>query len=215
MTQRARLLVPVVLLLLAAVLLWLASRATWLEVVAFNDQSGEVVRSLTGSDWQPALVPLALGAVAAIAAVALVRGIGARVIGAVIALLGLAAVLLVLSGVGDIDTDRAHSVVTSSEGQARTDAGPGAEGSAAVPEWSQITEISARAAGPAATGAGAFALLAAGVVVILRPARAVSRDDRYVTPAARRQDAATTVESDPDSGRDLWQDLDDGRDPTV
>ena len=74
MTQRARLLVPVTLLLVGALLLWIASRATWLEVVAFNDQSGEVARTLTGSDWQPALVPLALGAVAAVAAVALVRG---------------------------------------------------------------------------------------------------------------------------------------------
>ena len=80
--------VPVVLLLVGAALLWLASRMTWLEVVAFNDQSGEVARTLNGSDWQPALMPLALGAVAAILAVALVRGVGARVIGAVIALLG-------------------------------------------------------------------------------------------------------------------------------
>ncbi|HHX85352.1 MAG TPA: TIGR02234 family membrane protein, partial [Actinomycetales bacterium] len=77
MTPRNRLLVPVVLLLLGAVLLWAASRTAWLEVVAFNDQSGEARRTLVGADWQPALVPIALGAVAAVAAVALVRGTGA------------------------------------------------------------------------------------------------------------------------------------------
>lgn len=215
MNQRSRLMVPVVLLLVGAALLWLASRMTWLEVVAFNDQSGEVARTLNGSDWQPALMPLALGAVAAILAVALVRGVGARVIGAVIALLGVAAGALVWSAVGSVDADRVHSVITSSEGPARTNAGPGAEGSAAIPEWSQITEISTSSAGPAVTGVGALALLAAGVVVMVRPSRAVRRDDRYVTPAVRREEAATAVERDPDSGRDLWQDLDEGIDPTV
>lgn len=215
MTQRSRLLVPVVLLLLGAAMLWIASRATWLEVVAFNDQSGEVSRTLNGSDWQPALVPLALGAVAAVAAVALVRGLGARVVGAVIMLLGLAAGALLFSGIGDVDTDRVHSVVTSSEGQARTDAGPGTAGSAAVPVWSQVTEISTRSSGAVATGVGAMALLAAGLVVMVRPARAVQRDDRYVTPAARREETSAASGGDTDSGRDLWQDLDEGRDPTV
>lgn len=213
MNRRARLLVPVLLLLVGAALLWVASRATWLEVVAFNDQSGEVSRTLTGGDWQPALVPLALGALAAVAAVALVRGAGARVVGAVIALLGAAAAVLASSGVGEVDPERVHSIVTSSEGPARTDAGPGTAGAASVPVWSQITEISTRASGPAATGAGAVALLAAGVVVMIRPARAVRRDDRYVTPAAR-QEAAGDAEVGGESGRDLWQDLDDGRDPT-
>ena len=214
MTQRVRILVPVVLLLVGAALLWVASRATWLEVVAFNDQSGSVARTLTGSDWQPALVPLALGAVAAVAAVALVRGTGARVVGAVIALLGVAAATLLFSGVGEVDEYRVHSVVTSTEGQARTDAGPGAEGSAAVPEWSQITEISTSSSGLAPTGAGAVALLAAGLVVMIRPAHAVRRDDRYVTPAARRAEATGSVDGERESDRDLWQELDDGRDPT-
>lgn len=214
MTQRARLLVPVILLLIGAALLWVASRATWLEVVAFNDQSGPVARTLTGSDWQPALAPLALGGVAAVAAVALVRGMGARVVGVVIALLGVAAASLLLSGVGEVDEGRVHSVVTGTEGPARTDAGPGAEGSAAVPVWSQITEVSTSSTGLAATGAGALALLTAGLVVMIRPAHAVRRDDRYVTPGARRAEATGTVDGEQESGRDFWQDLDDGRDPT-
>lgn len=215
MTQRVRLLIPVVLLLVGAVLLWIASRVAWLDVEAFNDQSGAVARTLTGGDWQPALVPLALGAVAAIAAVALVRGLGARVVGAVIALLGVAGVALALSGVGGIDSERVHSIVTSSEGMARTNAGPGDTGTAAVPVWSQITELSTRPAGPAATGAGAVALLAAGLVVMLWPAHALRRDDRYVTPAARRAEKAAAGERETDAGRDLWQDLDDGNDPTA
>ena len=235
MSRRARLLVPVVLLLVGATLLWIASRMVWLDVVAFNDQSGEARRALTGAEWQPALVPLALGALAAIAAVALVRGLAARAVGAVIALLGAAAVALLISSVGGVDAERVHTVITSDEGVARTNAGPGAEGSESIPEWSRITELSTRPVGPALTGAGAAALLAAGFVVLARPARPVRRDDRYVTPAVRREEAAAggatgggsggtrgtagigggvEDDADDDAGRDLWLELDEGRDPT-
>ncbi|WP_314038676.1 TIGR02234 family membrane protein [Dietzia sp. CH92] len=230
MSRRARLLAPVTLLLVGAALLWIASRMVWLDVVAFNDQSGEARRALVGGDWQPALVPLALGAVAAVAAVALVRGAAARAVGVLIALLGVAAASLLLSSVGDVDADRVHSVITSDEGVARTDAGPGAEGSESIPQWSRVTELSTRPAGPVLTGFGAAALLAAGIVVLARPALPVRRDDRYVTPAARRGEAAAggadrgrddddvnagpNGDPDADTGRDLWQELDDGRDPT-
>ncbi|MET3859755.1 putative membrane protein (TIGR02234 family) [Dietzia sp. 2505] len=213
MTQKARLRIPVVLLLLGAVMLWIASRMVWVDVVAFNDQSGEARRSLTGAQWQPALVPLAVGALAAVAAVALVRGTGARVVGAVVALLGLATGALLVSTVGGVDQGRVHSTVTGEEGLGRTNAGPGAPGAQAVPEWSEITEISTRAPGPVLTGAGALALVAAGAVPLIWPARRVQRDDRYVTPGARRADPESGGET-ADTGRDLWQELDDGRDPT-
>ncbi len=202
-----------ILLVIAAVLLWVASRMVWLDVVAFNDQSGEARRALSGGDWQPALVPLALGSLAAIAAVALVRGVAARAVGAVIALLGAATGTLMFSSLGDVDQDRVHTVITSDEGQARTDAGPGAQGSESVPQWSNVTEVSTRSPGPVLTGVGAVALLAAGLVVMIWPARPVERDGRYVTPAARREEAAATGEGDGE-GRDLWRELDDGRDPT-
>nr|WP_187702665.1 TIGR02234 family membrane protein [Dietzia sp. SLG310A2-38A2] len=205
--------IPVLLLLVGAVLLWIASRMVWLDVVAFNDQSGEARRSLTGGQWQPALVPLALGALAAVAAVALVRGTAARVVGAVIILLGVATGALLVSTVGGVDRDRVHSTVTGEEEFGRTNAGPGTAGAQAVPEWSEITEISTRSPGPALTGAGALALIAAGTVPMIWPARKVRRDDLYVTPAARRADPPSG-EATVDTGRDLWQELDDGRDPT-
>lgn len=213
MTQRSRLLAPVVLLLVGAALLWIASRVVWLDVVAFNDQSGEARRGLTGSEWQPALVPLALGALAGVAAVSLVRGIGARAVGAVLVLLGLATGALMISAVGQPDASRIHSAVTGEEGLGRTSAGPGSTGAQVIPEWSEITEASTRSLGPVLTGAGAVALIAAGLVPLLWPARQVPRDQRYVTPAARRGDPGPG-ESTADDGRDLWRELDDGRDPT-
>lgn len=213
MTTRSRLLLPVVLLLVGAALLWIASRVPWLDVVAFNDQSGEARRTLVGADWQPALVPLAVGAVAAVAAVALVRGTAARVVGVVIAALGVAAGALLASALGEVETGRVHAVVTTEEDRGRTNAGPGAAGSQAIPEWSEITDTSTRPLGAVVTGAGALTLLVAGVLVIVWPARTVRRDDRYVTPAARRAEAAAG-ETEADTGRGLWEELDDGRDPT-
>lgn len=227
MTQRTRLMTPVLLLFVAALLLWIASRVTWLDVVTYNDQSGEAARSLLGTDWQPALMPVALGAVAAVAAVALVRGAAARAVGAVIALLGVAAGGLMLSGFGEPDPDRAHAVVTGEQEIGRTDAGPGAGDTERVPEWSQITGMTTHPLGPVLTGASALTLLGAGLVVVVRPAHRVRKDDRYVTPAARREaqtaavpasgDRATTgaaTTPSGDSGRELWQELDEGRDPT-
>lgn len=227
MTQRARLMVPVLLLFVSALLLWIASRVTWLDVATFNHQSGEIARSLLGTDWQPALMPVALGAVAAVAAVALVRGVGARAVGGVIALLGVAAGGLMLSGLGEPDAERAHAVVTGDQEIGRTDAGPGTGDTQRVPEWSQVTGLVTHPLGPLLTGAGALTLLGAGVVVIVRPAHRVRGDDRYVTPAARR-DVRAETSPEPghratsgadgatpgDSGRDLWQELDEGRDPT-
>lgn len=238
---------PVVLLLVGAVLLWIASRVVWLDVTAFNDQSGEALRALVGTEWQPALVPLALGALAAIAAVGLVRGAGARVVGGIIALLGVAAGGLMFSALGEPDKSHAHSVVTSEENLGRTNSGPGTTGSQSVPEWSEITEITVHPVGAGLTGAAALALLAAGAFIMVRPTRKVGGDDRYVTPAARRENARTDAtsgtgtgvaakagaesvsasgatraaqgdvapgESTADTGRDLWLELDEGRDPT-
>lgn len=229
MNRRTRLLAPALLLLAGAVLLWIASRVVWLDVVAFNDQSGEATRALVGSEWQPALVPVALGAVAAVAAVSLVRGAGARAVGGVIALLGVAAGGLMVSSLGEPDRDRVHAVVTSEEDLGRANAGPGAADAQNIPEWSEISEASVRPLGAVLTGAGAITLVAAGVFVIIRPARKVGGVDRYVTPAARRDSARVGASSEvargesgeditgqagDDSGRDLWQELDEGRDPT-
>src|SRR5699024_141884 len=268
MTQRARILVPVVLLLVSAVLLWIASRVVWLDVVAFNDQAGESRRALLGTDWQPALVPLALGSVAAVAAVSLARGPGSRVVGAVIALLGIAAGGLMESGLSEPDETRAHAVITSAddvgrtnaspavEGSqgvpewsvvtgltvhprgavltsaasvGRTNAGPGVGGSQSVPEWSVVTGMTVHPLGGVLTGAGAVTLLVAGAFGMIRPARRVRQDARFVTPAARREAARAGTAAGgggPEPGaapsdgapegpaRDLWQEVDEGRDPT-
>lgn len=213
-TRRSTVLPVVLMLLLGALLLWAASRVTWLEVSAYNDQSGPARRSIGGSGWQPALVPLALGAAAGMAAVALVRGTAARLVGAVLLLLGIGGAALLPGSLGEVDVDRVHSVVTSGDvGTARTSSGgSGADGSAdqPLPPWSEITDVVTRPVGPLLTGLAALALGGAGLVLILRPPAPVARDDRYLSPGARRRDAdAPSVE------RGMWESLDAGDDPTA
>lgn len=225
---RARVLPVVVLLLLAALLLWAASRVTWLVVTAANDQSGEAVRSLGGGQWQPALVPLALGALAGVAAVALVRGLAARVVGVVLVALGLAGGSLLVGTLGEVDLDHVHAAVTSGEGEGgassgRTNAGAGAGAGQGLPEWSEVTAVTTRPVGPALTAAGAFALVLGGGLLAARPPARTARDERYEAPAQRAggrpsDTAGTPARGDAasaDHGRELWDSLDSGDDPTA
>ena len=212
--RRTAVLAAVLLLLLAALLLWAASRVTWLDVTAYNDQSGAARRLIVGSAWQPALVPLALGSVAGVAAVALVRGTAARLVGVVLLLLGIAGSALVPGALGAVDTDRVHSVVTSSDGgTASTSSGrTGTQGAAdqPLPPWSEVTAVDTRLPGPVLTGLAASALAAAGLLLMARPPAPVARDGRYLSPAARREKSAK-----PAVERGMWESLDAGEDPTV
>jgi hypothetical protein len=68
----------------------------------------------------------------------------------------------------------------------------------------QPTEVTAA---PLLVVAGAVVLLAVGVLVLVRERRLPRLGARYAAPGERR------AERDPD--RAAWQDLDEGRDPTV
>lgn len=208
MTARARILLPVVLLALGALALWGSSHVTWLEVTAFNDQSGAATRELGGARWQPALVPVALGALAAIAAVALVRGTAARLVGSVVVVLAIAAGSSLASTVGRVDRDRVHATVTADfGGAASTSSGTSRTGGSggddqALPAWSEITDVTATPLGPGLAGLGALLVLCAGLVMALRPAPPRARDDRYTTPATRRARAVGDSDAESAGGTD-------------
>src|SRR5699024_6407797 len=122
-----------------------------------------------------------------------------------------------------------HAVITSADDVGRTNAGPGVEGSQSGPEWAVVTGMTVHPLGGVLTGAGAVTLLVAGAFGMIRPARRVRQDARFVTPAARREAARAGTAAGgggPEPGaapsdgapegpaRDLWQELDAGRDPT-
>lgn len=80
------------LLVLAALSLWLASRLAWSWSRQQTPLHGMVVDRQNGGQVQPALVPLALLSLASIAAILAVGGWPRRVVGVLVALVGVAAV---------------------------------------------------------------------------------------------------------------------------
>ena len=88
----------IVLLVLGAVVLWLASRLTWEWSRQLTPLRGTVVVARRGSEVAPALVPIAIVAVAAVAAVLAIGGWFRRVVGVLVVLAGAGAVWVGVSG---------------------------------------------------------------------------------------------------------------------
>jgi len=90
------------LLALAALLLWVSSLMTWSWTQHSDPLTGVVTTKLNGSEREAALVPLALLALALIAAVVATGGLVRRIAGVVVFLVGVGTVWLAFDGVGEI-----------------------------------------------------------------------------------------------------------------
>jgi uncharacterized membrane protein (TIGR02234 family) len=178
-------------LALSAVLLWAGSATVWYRVLP----AGAALVELTGAQVAPWLGGIALLALAGVAGVIATGGVLRRLVGG---LLGLAGAGVLVFGVRAV----------LSEPYA-TDAS-----AASLPQPpSGVTVDELRYQPTDATGApllaiaGAVVLLAVGIVVLVRERRLPRLGARYAAPGER------PVERDPD--RAAWQELDEGRDPTV
>lgn len=92
----------VVLLVVGAGALWLASRLTWTWSRQVTPLRGTVTVTGSGADVSSALVPLAVLALAAVAAVLAIGGWARRVVGVLVGLAGTAAVWSGMIGVSDV-----------------------------------------------------------------------------------------------------------------
>ncbi|HEX5407101.1 MAG TPA: Trp biosynthesis-associated membrane protein [Pseudonocardiaceae bacterium] len=88
----------ILLLVLGAVLLWLASRLTWAWSRQLTPLRGTIVVTQRGSEVAPALIPLAFLALAAVAAILAIGGWGRRLVGVLVGIAGLAAVWVGIDG---------------------------------------------------------------------------------------------------------------------
>jgi uncharacterized membrane protein (TIGR02234 family) len=102
MSERRPLWTVVGLLALAALLLWVSSLMTWSWTQHSDPLTGVVTTKLNGSEREAALVPLALLALALIAAVVATGGLVRRIAGGVVFLVGVGTVWLAFDGVGEI-----------------------------------------------------------------------------------------------------------------
>jgi hypothetical protein len=172
-------------LALAAVLLWAGSALVWYRVLP----PGAAQVELTGAQVAPWLGGMALLALAGVAGVVATGGVLRGLVGV---LLGLAGVGVLLFGLRVLLLDPYPSP-------------------AELPAGLTVDELRHQptdgTGAPLLAVAGAVVLLAVGVVVLVRERRLPRFGARYAAPGERR------VEHDPD--RAAWQDLDEGRDPTV
>ena len=182
-----------VLLVASAVGLWAASRLAWVDLRTFDGLSPPKVTTLTGAAWSSALLPLALVLLATAVAALAVRGWALRVLAVLVALASLAAGYLAVS------TLELPDVAVRAAELAR------------VP-LVELVGSKRYYPGPVITLVTAVCTLIGAALLMRAATSARGTASKYLTPAARR--AAGTRDDGPMSERMIWDELDEGRDPT-
>jgi uncharacterized membrane protein (TIGR02234 family) len=182
-----------VLLVASAVGLWAASRLAWVDLRTFDGLSPPKVTTLSGAAWSSALLPLALVLLAAAVAALAVRGWALRALAVLVALASLAAGYLAVS------TLEIPDVAARAAELAR------------VP-LVELVGSQRYYPGPVTTLAAAVCTLIGAVLLMRAAASDRGAATKYLTPAARRSVVAR--DDGPMSERMIWDELDEGRDPT-
>jgi uncharacterized membrane protein (TIGR02234 family) len=182
-----------VLLIVAAAGLWAASRLTWVELQTFDGLGPPKVVTLSGAGWSSALLPLALLLLATALATLAVRRWALRLVAVLLALASLATGYLAISTL-----------------ELRDLAARGAE-LAHVPLL-ELVGSKRHYPGPVITLVAAGGTLIAAVLLMRAAASAGRMATKYLAPAARRSAARRDQETP--SERAMWDELDEGRDPT-
>jgi uncharacterized membrane protein (TIGR02234 family) len=182
-----------VLLVASAVGLWAASRLAWVDLRTFDGLSPPKLTTLSGAAWSSALLPLALVLLATGVAALAVRGWALRVLAVLVALASLAAGYLAVS------TLELPDVAARAAELAR------------VP-LVELVGSKRYYPGPVITLVAAVCTLIGAVLLMRAATSARGSATKYLTPAARR--SAATRDDGPMSERMIWDELDEGRDPT-
>jgi uncharacterized membrane protein (TIGR02234 family) len=182
-----------VVLVVSAGGLWAASRLTWVELRTFDGLGLPKLVTLSGAGWSSALVPLALLLLATALAALAVRSWALRLLAVLLAVASLATGYLAISTLEMPDV-----------------AARGAE-LAHVPVL-ELVGSNRHYPGPVITLVAAVGTLIAAVLLLRAAASAGRTATKYLAPAARRSAARRDQETP--SERTMWDELDEGRDPT-
>lgn len=178
-------------LVLAAAGLWGASRMTWVDVTSFDGLGQPRTIALSGGSWSTALVPLAVLLLATAVAALAVRGWPLRALAVLAAIASagmayLAISLWVMRDVGVRASDLADAPVADLVGTQR------------------------HYGGALVTAMAAVITLACAALLL----RSASRNTSGLARYARRTAVPADETDDAMSERQLWEALDEGRDPT-
>lgn len=195
-----------------AVLLGAFSRGVWVTASYSDTLAGGGVAHIRGAEWSTETTAVALLLfVAAIGAFAL-RRTGRRLTSIVAALASLGAAVaptqLLLRGA---DPERVHALLTAGLDTAQTASTTQAT---VVSEWAETTSTSVTTLLPLLSLLGCLVSFAGAVVVVARPGTDAPKQNKYEKEVVRRERLADDLETNPDSGRVMWDALDADIDPT-
>jgi len=178
-------------LVLAAAALWGASRMTWVDVTSFDGLGQPRTVALSGGSWSTALVPLAVLLLATAVAALAVRGWPLRALAvlAAIASAGLAYLAISLWVTRDVAVRASHL---------------------AEAPVADLVGTERHYGGAVITAVAAVVTLVCAVLLL----RSASKDSSGVARYARRNAVSTDEPDAAMSERQLWDALDEGRDPT-
>lgn len=199
-----------------AAMLGIVVRTPWLTVDVADELTGGGSVRVRGAAWSAETTAVALVLLVGAIGVFSLRRTGRRVVGGIVAVAALAAAaspaMLLVSGA---DATRVHTILTAGSGSAQTgQAGAGAHGTTGVPEWSEITNITVNAIGPALALLACVLAFAGGVMVAAFPGGDAPKLNKYEKDAVRRDRIRDDLDVQPDSGRVMWDALDADIDPT-
>ncbi|MGF6881156.1 putative membrane protein (TIGR02234 family) [Nocardia sp. GAS34] len=174
--KRRRPVGPVVLLVLAAAALWIASRMTWVTIVSSDGLTTPRTNRLDGGVWFGALTPLALVLLAAVAAVFATRGWLRRLVGVVVAVV---AAVAAVPGVALLT----HHGAVGSRAATLVD----------LPARAHVDLVRVYAFPATLSVLGAIIAFAAGVLLARMPESTARMSGKYDNPVFRRAAAAEQV----------------------
>lgn len=178
-------------LVLAAAALWGASRMSWVDVTSFDGLGQPRTVALSGASWSTALVPLAVLLLATAVAALAVRGWALRAL----------AVLAAIASAG-----MAYLAISL---WVTVDVGVRASNLAEAPV-ADLVGTERHYGGAVVTVVAAVITLASAVLLLRSAGKENSGAARY----ARRVKVSAAEPDDAMSERQLWDALDEGRDPT-
>lgn len=188
----------------AGAALLIATR-TWQTIVTPRERPlADDVLHISGRTVDAAGTALALVALAGVVAVLATRGIGRRVIGAVLALDGVGLIWRAVADHGAVSAARARSLVHAKHPTVAVDP-------------TVVPHVTAQGSWPVLSALCGVLVLAAGALILLRGQRWAAMSTRYDAPEAAP--AAPLSEVDAQTARtrasaSLWSALDSGVDPT-
>lgn len=195
-----------------ALVVWISSRMNWITVDAFDDKSGAITQSLVGATWSTEIMALALALAAACVAGLVLRRMGRRIIGIISAVVAVAASLSplgLLTGEPTAeDAERARTLLTSGIASQRANSGT------LLSEWAEITDLSTHPMAAVVALLGCAFALFGGVLLAMRPGVNSVQASKYERRQARSEKIRNDLEQAPDSGRVMWDALDEDIDPT-